>query len=329
MKAMGGGGGSFSKSSAKHVAQATVKVKKEKKVSHSELAARWAANGGKFVEPEKKAWTKADIAQAQAEKERAEAAAKAGPTATAAGPEEAPEAPAAAVGARPHERARERMAELAAGLQALSVASDGDSDGRGDDEAPAVDLAALAECRRAQLEELTCLEAMFIDEYRLVSEAAGVEELRARLEALDESGTDDELARAVAAHPPLEFALQLTAEGSGAAVGEEEEEDGDDAAEAARRPRGRLVASILLRVRYPTTPGALPLLHVEDAMITDADAPPLGPDKCLSTLGTLDEAALLAALHEQAEGVLPGPCVYEMAAWAVEHALEFVRTQWA
>ena len=62
---------------------------------------------------------------------------------------------------------------------------------------------------------------------------------------------------------------------------------------------------------------------------TDADAPPLGPDKYLSTLGTLDEAALLAAMHEQAEGVLPGPCVYEMTAWAVEHALEFVRTQWA
>ena len=69
----------MSRTSQKYVPPPTVKVKKKTGLSHSELAARWAEQGGKFVEPEKKQWSKADIDRARKEKEaREEAEAKAG-----------------------------------------------------------------------------------------------------------------------------------------------------------------------------------------------------------------------------------------------------------
>ena len=72
MKSLGGGGGSFSKTSSKALSKPVNKPKgAPKKLSHSQLVAKWEAQGGKFAVEEKKAWTKSDIEHARQEKERA------------------------------------------------------------------------------------------------------------------------------------------------------------------------------------------------------------------------------------------------------------------
>ena len=130
MKALGGGGGSYSKTSSKpSTSKSESKPKsKPKKLSHSQLIAKWEAQGGKFVET-KKEWTKADIDRARNAKERAEeAAAAAAAEARRGGPASSSEpvdAPAVAQGPKAHELAKARMAllaeELAEELQGLSV----------------------------------------------------------------------------------------------------------------------------------------------------------------------------------------------------------------
>merc|ERR1719161_771421 len=69
MKALGGGGGSFSKTSKKYVAPTAKKSSGPKKMSHKELIALWTRQGGKFAAPTK-VWTKADIDRARTEKEK-------------------------------------------------------------------------------------------------------------------------------------------------------------------------------------------------------------------------------------------------------------------
>ena len=80
MKALGGGGGSYSKTSHKAVAKPAEKPKaKPKTLSHSQLQAQWEQNGrdadGKLIKhvvDTSKIWTKADIERARAAKEKAE-----------------------------------------------------------------------------------------------------------------------------------------------------------------------------------------------------------------------------------------------------------------
>ena len=118
----------------------------------------------------------------------------------------------------------------------------------------------------------------------------------------------------VAAHPPLECSLQLTAHGERPAA-----EEGERAVP--------LVASILLRVRlpveYPKTP---PVLAIEDVMVTTQE--PLGRDKMLTTVARLNEDALVAAMLERAAATLPEPCIYEVATYLTESALEAVGHSW-
>lgn len=313
MKALGGGGGSYSKTSSKpSTSKSESKPKsKPKKLSHSQLIAKWEAQGGKFVET-KKEWTKADIDRARNAKERAEeAAAAAAAEARRGGPASSSEpvdAPAVAQGPKAHELAKARMAllaeELAEELQGLSV---GEELPDSEDE-----LRELAECRRAQLQELEMVQAMFPDETLLCCAEADIEALRAALEVLDAEADDVAALQAVAVLPPLELCMQLTVE------------DHRPEASAAKS----LVMALLLRVRLPPRyPQAQPVVLVEDAMVTDAAAV-LSADKTLSTLAVLDDSALTEAMLQQAAAVLPDPCVYEMVNWMGEHAFEFMTHWW-
>eukprot|EP00966_Prymnesium_polylepis_P291779 6738885-Prymnesium_polylepis.1 len=79
------------------------------------------------------------------------------------------------------------MSELAHALQSLAV-EDAEIAGGGSDE----QQWAVAECRRAQLEELECLEAMFPEEFLLVSSADAVASLREARERLgDDAASAD------------------------------------------------------------------------------------------------------------------------------------------
>ena len=314
MKALGGGGGSYSKTSTKAAPKPVPKPKAAapQKPSHSQLMAQWEANGrdanGKLIKhvETKREWTKADIDRARAEKERAEelAASAQKPVLVEAG--SADEGAEAITGRKAHEVARARMAALAEEIQRLSM--EPKEDDRGEEEDGGADaLREVAECRRSQLEELQMLEAMFVDEL-LVSDPAGVDALRTAVKALGEDvdGADGAALRAVAAAPPLEFSLQLTAE----------EPDG-----------GELVACILLCVRlprrYPTAADAPPALRVEDVMV--ADRAVLGHDKAsLTTRAMLDSEAICAAMLQLAA---EGPCIWEMTSWLTEHAFEHVTSR--
>ena len=137
---------------------------------------------------------------------------------------------------------------------------------------------------------------MFVDEYRLVSDPDAVAALREKVEALA-------VLREIAAHPPLECSLQLTAHGE--------------------RDAMALVASVLVRVAfaadYPKVP---PLLTVEDAMVTTQE--PLGADKVLATVAVVDEGKLVAAMLERAAETAPDPCIFDAATCLTERAFEFV-----
>ena len=316
MKAMGGGGGSYSKSTQKAAPKSAPKVSRgPKKPTHSQLVAKWQEQGGKFVE-EKKEWTKADIDRARRAKEAAEeaaaAAAAAGRAPLPLAEEEEATGPA---GPKSAELAKARMAELAQQMQRLSTGEGASAETH--DAASVEELQTLAECRRSQLEELEMVEAMFPEEFVLVSDAADVEATRSSIEVLDES--DVIALRSVAAGAPLEFALTMTIPDQRAREGE---------AEGSEQEVKELVASILLRIRFPPHyPNAGPSLYVEDAMITDALVE-LGKGKVLSTLALLDEGALIEAMLEQAREILPNPCVYEMVNWLSDNAFEFVRHTW-
>ena len=150
---------------------------------------------------------------------------------------------------------------------------------------------------------------MFVDEYRLVSDPDAVAALREKVEALgdDAAAADAAVLREIAAHPPLECSLQLTAHGE--------------------RDSIALVASVLVRVAfaadYPKVP---PTLTVEDAMVTTQE--PLGADKVLATVAVLDEAKLVAAMLERAAETAPDPCIFDAATCLTERAFEFVGQMW-
>lgn len=309
MKAMNGGGGSVSRSTQKYVAPAPEKPKaKPKAASHSQMVAQWEANGrdadGKLIKhvEKKKELTKEEVNRLR---DRAlEEKRRAATVVTTAAADAGEEVEAGPEGEPAHELARARMAALAEQLEQLTLADAGSSSSD-DGGASTEELWAAAECRRAQLEELLLLEAMFIDEYRLVSDPDAVAALREKVEALgdDAATADAAVLREVAAHPPLECSLQLTAHGERDAIA--------------------LVASVLVRVAfaadYPKVP---PTLTVEDAMVTTQE--PLGADKVLATVAVLDEAKLVAAMLERAAETAPDPCIFDAATCLTERAFEFV-----
>jgi hypothetical protein len=340
MKSMNGGGGSMSVSTRKYKPPTEEKPKRvEKAASHSEMAMAWEANGRdkngkliKFVE-KPKGWTKEDINRARdraLEEQRRAAAGPAMTDAADAGDELEP----IPAGESAHVLARARMAELALALQQQHpcavdpmAAGAGSSSEQGGGLILSLErLWTIAEGRRAQLVELECLQALFPDEFVLLTPADAVSALRARCEALghDVASADAAALQEVAAHRSLEFVLQLTAHGERASQAADDEE-GD---EAAARPAVALVASILLRVRFPPEypQAAPPEVSVEDSMVTMQA--PLPPNKVLATLAILDEGGLVCGFLARAAECLPDPCVYEAATWLTESAFDFVGQAW-
>lgn len=354
MKALGGGGGSFSKTTHKAAPKAVEKPKpKPKALSHSQLVAQWEqqgrdANGKliKYVEKEKK-WTKEDIDRARAAKEKAEEEARNAEKPKMTPANEAGEELVVLQGLKASELARTRMAKLADNLECMSLEGDetagmadgvsgggGGSSSAGDAACSqdAETMQALVESRRAQLEELTLIEAMFPEEFRMVSDAATVEALRAALETLEGSADDVDALQVVAAHTDLEFALQMTAEFDLQRSSKPPPEDPAVSSEGeARAQEKKLVGSLLFRVRFPreylSSPTSYPRLYVEDALFVEAEAE-LTADKVLSTCAVLDEGALVTAMLGEAEELLPGPCVFQMVSWMQEHVSEFVSATW-
>lgn len=355
MKAMNGGGGSVSRSTQKHVAAPEEKPKpKPKATSHSQLAMQWEANGrdanGKVIKhvERKKEWTKDEINRARdrAAEERRQAAQAVAVNLVAAA-DVGEELEVVPDGEPAHVLARERMANLAQKLQCLAMCGEGEDkggdavgggDGGGSSSSGGKDeLWAAAECRRSQLEEVECLQAIFINEFASVTPSDTLATMREALDSLgdDVASADEAALREVAAQPPLEFALQLTCEGErsppAAAADGGDGGGGDSSDEASAQssvPSTPLVASILLRVRLPLSyPHAPPTFLIEDAMVTTRA--PLGKHKVLATRALLDEAGLVAAMCERAAATLPDPSIYEVASWLTESgAFEFVGQAW-
>ena len=348
MKALGGGGGSFSKTSLKAAPAPEPKAKpKAKSLSHSQLQAQWEQNGrdpdGKLIKhvvDTSKVWTKADIDRARAQKERAEEEARQAKKPIAAN---SLEEEIVLVSGRPAlEVAKERIAALSEKLKPRDAGSSSE-----DESAGAATAGAAASDSEgglsAQLEELTLLEAMFVEDCVLISDSDEVTNLRKAVEDLDANAQDAEALAVLAKRGPLEFALQLTAEepaeaataraaAAAARAAAEAKDDEEDAAadQVEAKASAPLVASILLRVSLPfayPTPGSPPLLYVEDAMITEAGAE-IGSDKVLTSCGVLDEAALIKEMVAQAEESLPNPCVWELTTWLSEHAFEYITATW-
>ena len=188
MKALGGGGGSYSSTSKKYEPKAEPKKPKPVQgLSHSQLMAQWEANGrdpktGKLIKhmETKAVWTKADIDRARRAKERAEEAQRealkpvlvaAGSTADEGGGARrvmAPEAARARMAALAREIQREIQLEPAAAAERSCDDSAGASQAAGGAVPGGARgrraLRAVALCRRAQLDELQLLEAMCAEE---------------------------------------------------------------------------------------------------------------------------------------------------------------------
>ena len=299
---LGGGGGSFSKTSGK-AAPKIVLAKKAgpKKLSHKELAGKWAAQGGKFADQGQKVWSKSDIDRARGEAMARDARSPKQVHEDRGLAAEVEPATIFTKGQKNHEAARTRMADLAQQLQNLAIghARAGDDDSVSAEQLSEEELEVILDCRQLQQEEIETLEAMYVDEFRL---SADLDELRAMLE--EAAHGEVALRGAVARGPPLEFTLQLT-------VPDEDQS---------------LVASLLLKVRFPPlypSAGHPPELNVEDAMVTHADAE-LKEDAVLSTLALVDEGALVGAMLQQAAETQPDPCVFEMATWVSENAFSFI-----
>ena len=145
---------------------------------------------------------------------------------------------------------------------------------------------------------------MFVDEFRLVTSVEAVAALREQCESLgDDAGSADvNVLRQVVDHSPLEFSLQLTANGARSKPVEAAASADDDEAKEVSIP---MVASILLRGfprEYPSVP---PSFHVEDAMVTTQEH--MARDKMLATRAIVQEEALCKGLREKAEESLPDP----------------------
>ena len=179
------------------------------------------------------------------------------------------------------------------------------------------EMAALKAEEERILAELAALEAIYAesDEYVLADDA-DIDGLRERIEQWQgdgEGGVGDDLVSSIVQHPPTRFWLQLVVEDETNAMGTEQGVD--------------LVATVLLQVMLsPSYPEAsVPTMEVAYFCATDRNAQ-MSVDKALESLVHLEEDRLLQALTEQAQQVVPMPCVYEVAAtWLPDHLFEYCK----
>ena len=182
-----------------------------------------------------------------------------------------------------------------------------------------LDDSQMVQCREMQLDEIDALEAIYADSEEFVlAEDADVDGLRERLGQWQEDGggsgdSNTDFALSITKHLPIRFCLQLVVEDEMNVMGTV-----DGVA---------LVATALLQITLPPSypEASLPKIEVAYFCVTDQNAQ-MGGDKALESLVHLEEERLLQDLTEQANDIVPMPCVYEVAAsWLPEHVFEYCK----
>ncbi|CAJ1949857.1 unnamed protein product [Cylindrotheca closterium] len=192
---------------------------------------------------------------------------------------------------KPHHQSLERMRMTASALS-KKIQQEKPKEAREEFNYNEIDiLKTIADCKQSQLDEILALEAMCTNDEFRISEGCELENLRNKMEALDE--TDETSLRSIARHPPISFTLQMTVE--------------DEA------PYD-LAAHVLMSLEFPNLyplDGAKPRFKVLYFMITDKTAV-CNANKPLESLGFLDESNLIDCIESEVETLLPYPCVYEI-----------------
>jgi len=175
------------------------------------------------------------------------------------------------------------------------------------------EMAKVAECRQAQLDEIMALEAIFVDsdEFQMV-DACGKDDLQELVEQLQEHEDDETMLASIFQHPNLTFTLTLTINDN------RELDNGNDL---------ELMASVVLLITLPPlyplydTP---PDIVIHDIMVMSQTAAPIRPDKTLESLVHMQYGELATQLRNECTNILPDLCVYEVAStWLSEHLFEF------
>ncbi|KAL3945689.1 MAG: hypothetical protein SGBAC_000257 [Bacillariaceae sp.] len=201
---------------------------------------------------------------------------------------------------KPHEQSLERMASLSKQIQ------------REKKEEPIEEknsfgidlLKKIAACKQSQLDEIMALEAMCTEEEFHVSEGCELDNLRNKIEELEES--DEASLRSIARHPPISFTLQIVIE--------------DEAPPD-------LVAHVLMSVVFPNSyplDDAKPRFKVSYFFVTDKKAV-CNANKPLESLGFLDESNLNDSIDTlDPAGMTPKEdLMLDATAWFVAIALVY------
>jgi hypothetical protein len=202
---------------------------------------------------------------------------------------------------QPYEEAKKRMLDVALERQEEEAKETSGSSSTAD----LSQMQQIVQCKEMQLDEIMALEAIFVDTQDfLVLTACNADELRTKIEEWQDDEENEALLRSVVDHPALSFSLQLSIDST-------DETD--------------LVASLLLQVTLPPSypEAGLPNFEVAYFMVTDCTAV-CSADKPLESLAHLKEEELLTTLSEQAQEIVPDPCVYELATmWLTDNVFEF------
>lgn len=215
----------------------------------------------------------------------------------------------------PSEWAQLRMHRLVDGLHEKDVAAANESARKNGvvEESEEETMAQVVECRQLQLDEITALEAIFVDsdEFRIL-ESCRRDDLQDMLEKYQENEGDETVVKSVAQHPDLAFTLALTIEDN-RGLGDDNDLD--------------LVASVVLMISLPQFYPCYnmpPEIKIHDIMVTSRTAAPIRSDKTLESLVHLQYDALSAQMREECVHLLPELCIYEIAnTWLSEHLFEF------